>query len=501
MKMIALGSLVFLIGLGTSAVIAEAQTGDSTPPGPGATTVVNGANLGEVGLSWPAIAGATYYRIGWIAEADFLSAGDDWLERFAFVDIAGKTAYTITRLSPGEPYWFIVGSAEQRFGQAEWSTWVSLALNDDGQSCPTATEPMPVPTVQPTLGPTPGATSQSTNVGDYDSDDDGLIEVSNPAQLNAMRWDLDGDGSTTATGYTAAFPGALTGMGCPSSCNGYELTADLDLSTRFGDGLGWVPIGDRNFRWNATFDGDGHTISGLHIDRSDSENIGLFGISDDKSVIRNIGLDSVNVHGSEVIGGLIGSNHGTVIASYVTGNISGSSATSLVGGEVGGLAGENHGTIAASFSTAIVSSTGSWVGGLVGINAETIIASYSTGSVSGMGAVGGLVGLTYGSIQGSYATGYVSATRDSVGGLFGGRREDNTTASYWDTQTTGIPNLSGDAGKTTQELQAPTGYTGIYANWNVDVDGDSVADDPWDFGSSSQYPILKYGGLHVASQR
>ena len=58
---------------------------------------------------------------------------------------------------------------------------------------------------------------QAQETVDYDADDDGLIEVSSLAQLNAIRWDLDGDGSTTDTGYAAAFPNAVTGMGCPSA--------------------------------------------------------------------------------------------------------------------------------------------------------------------------------------------------------------------------------------------------------------------------------------------
>ena len=57
------------------------------------------------------------------------------------------------------------------------------------------------------------------------------------------------------------------------------------------------------------------------------------------------------------------------------------------------------------------------------------------------------------------------------------------------------------AGKTTGELQTPTGYSSIYANWNVNVDGVTGNDDPWDFGTSSQYPILKYGALQNVTQR
>ena len=366
---------------------------------------------------------------------------------------------------------------------------------------PTRRLPTLTPTRRPVQEPTSSPTGKIETGRDYDADNDGLIEVSNAAQLNAMRWDLDGDGASNASGHAREFPNAVAGMGCPSRCIGYELTDDLNLSSQFGSDAGWVPIGDRKFRWSATFEGNGRTISGMYISRGESENIGLFGVSDRGAVVRNVGLLSVNVHGSEVVGGLIGSNYGTIIACHVSGKISGSSVSSVVGGKIGGLVGDNWGTIVASFSAASVSSTGSWVGGLVGINARTVVASYSTGNVSGMGAVGGLVGLTFGTITSSYSIGHVSGTRDSVGGLFGGSRDDITTDSYWDTQTSGVPSDSGDAGKNTRELRAPTGYSGIYANWNVDIDGDGADDDPWDFGNANQYPVLKYGGTARVVQR
>ena len=71
---------------------------------------------------------------------------------------------------------------------------------------------------------------------DYDADDDGLIEVWNLAQLNAIRWDPDGDGSSGNSNYNEAYPLAQSAMGCPASgCRGYELAADLNLDTD-GDG-------------------------------------------------------------------------------------------------------------------------------------------------------------------------------------------------------------------------------------------------------------------------
>ena len=77
-----------------------------------------------------------------------------------------------------------------------------------------------------------------------------------------------------------------------------------------------------------------------------------------------------------------------------------------------------------------------------------------------------------------------------VGSNFADR--GTTRDSYWDTQTSGQSESAGGEGKTTSELQSPTGYTDIYANWNLDLDEDGIGDDLWDFGDSSQYPTLRH---------
>ena len=78
-----------------------------------------------------------------------------------------------------------------------------------------------------------------------------------------------------------------------------------------------------------------------------------------------------------------------------------------------------------------------------------------------------------------------------MGGLVGyATRNDRVAASYWDTETSGVTRGGGGAGRTTAELQEPTGYAGLYAAWDVDVDGDGAPDAPWDFGTSSTYPAL-----------
>ena len=303
------------------------------------------------------------------------------------------------------------------------------------------------------------AQAQSAN-GVYDTDGDGLIEVSNLAQLDAIRYDPEGEGSPAADNradYYGAFPGAVAGMGCPNGdCDGYELVADLDFDTNgsghadagdayWNNGAGWEPIGYR-----ATFDGDGHTIANLFINRTNPDAVGLFGSA--SGVIRNIGLLAANVTGRNNVGGLVGFNGGIGISisdSHATGAVTGS------GDNVGGLVGSS-GAISISDSHATVAVTGSGdnVGGLVGSSSSShssISDSHATGSVTGSGDnVGGLVGSFSGSISGSYATGAVTGSDvilggNMVGGLVGSFSGDISN-SYAAGTVAGVGQIGGLVG-------------------------------------------------------
>ena len=436
--------------------------------------------------------------------------------------------------------------------------------------------------------------------GNYDADGDTLIEISNLAQLNAIRWDLDGDGtpSGNASEYAAAFPVAAAGSVCPAdaTCAGYELMSNLDFDTgAAGDrtddtyhngGSGWEPIGkdtpvNDSVRYNAVFEGNGHTVTNLFINRGSTDDVGLFGAIGTAGVVRNLGVAGASVTAQQYVGALAGSSYGSISRSYASGTVSAAAndvgglvgwnggsishsyasgtvsaaandvgglvgwnsslisysyATAAVNGKsaVGGLVGENTHRIVASYASGPVTGSSNLVGGLVGNNngngddERRIIASYATGTVTGLAWVGGLLGQSNrGEVIASYATGTVastSATPVNVGGLVGGSFIAAFSDNYSDSQTTGRVFARGsddddrdshtdqdtddnnvlDAGetftpgvtpKTTAELQSPTGYNGIYANWeNIDLDGDSNTvdtNDFWDFGTDSQYPALK----------
>ncbi len=213
--------------------------------------------------------------------------------------------------------------------------------------------------------------------GDYDYDDDGLLEVRTLAQLHAMRLDPEGTGFVQEgrDDYFAAFPGTAGSSGCPDqSCTGYELAAHLDFDTNgngeadagddyWNDGAGWEPLSNAE---GVTFDGNGYTISNLFIRRVDV--VGLF--SSNYGTLQNIILAGADVTGgSDGTGGLVGVNIGTISNSSVSGDVSGIQS-------VGGLVGVNRDevfgiSISNSASAGTVSGKDD-VGGLVGINLHTV---------------------------------------------------------------------------------------------------------------------------------
>ena len=344
-------------------------------------------------------------------------------------------------------------------------------------------------------------TVRPTTTVDYDTDDDGLIEIRNLAQLDAVRYDNGGRGSGLATAHREAFTdggGGALACGGLLGCVGYELLANLDFDTDrdgtvdsdddyWNNGAGWMPIKTPTIGsitpYSAIFEGNGHTITNLFIDSSEND-IGLFGETTSSAVIRNLELVAVQVTGTDNVGGLVGSNGGAVSGCYATGKVSGDD-------DVGGLVGANwdDGFVLASYSTVQVTGDDR-VGGLAGSNRGEVTAAYATGRVVGDFEAGGLIGRNNGDVNVSYATGLVSG-RSTIGGLIGWNASGGAvTDSFWDSDTSGrTTGFSGQA-KTTAELQLPTAASGIYSTWNPDLDGDSMNDDPWDFGTSSQYPVL-----------
>ena len=217
------------------------------------------------------------------------------------------------------------------------------------------------------------------------------------------------------------------------------LTADIDLT-----GKGWTPIGtDYDNSYTGTFDGGGHTITGLTVTTND-EYAGLFGylgnFNNGAATVKNVVMDGIQItcnHRLGYAGGVAGFSWGTIENCSVSGSISG---TVSVGGVVGVQ--RDH-PITGCSSSATVKGTIN-VGGVAGqtIFGATLTACYATGNViieidrtqniSG----GGLVGFNDGiSLLSCYATGNVTSTGSSTGyvhiGGFLGDNYTTVTACYW----------------------------------------------------------------------
>jgi hypothetical protein len=337
-----------------------------------------------------------------------------------------------------------------------------------------------------------------------DGGSSGVLEFG--AHGNASFASLSGHLTINGNAYTLA--NSVTSLASAAGSSRYiALAVSYDASA---DGTySSSPLGE----YQGTFEGLGNTISNLSIDDEvTGDYTGLFYLT--SGTVENISLSKVNVTSSaaDALGGLVGDNQGTIfnahaqgsivggmidtggLAGYNFGTISASSARGRVvgnnaGGLVGlngssivnsyalvstravnggntalggGLVGENQGTIAASFAGGQVTSAASdtELGGLVGINFLGSIAnSYSTGAVSekGFHVAGGLVGFNLsGTVTDSYATGAVSSKKGEIGGLVG---DDlgTFTSSYWDTDTSGVTNLSQGAGNVSND----PGITGL----------------------------------------
>ena len=215
------------------------------------------------------------------------------------------------------------------------------------------------------------------------------------------------------------------------------LDTDIDLT-----GKDWTPIGtDYDNSYKGTFDGGGHTITGLTFTTND-EYAGLFGYLNRAGTVKNVVMEGVQITSNQIyggsIGGVVGSSYGTIENCSVSGSISG---TVYVGGVVGVQIG---GSITGCSSSATVKGTVD-VGGVTGQtnSSATLTACYATGNVTieinpAKNIAGGsLVGMNAGSrgLLACYATGNVTSTGSSTGqvhiGGFLGNNYTTVTAGYW----------------------------------------------------------------------
>lgn len=257
------------------------------------------------------------------------------------------------------------------------------------------------------------------------------------------------------------------------------LTADIDLK-----GIDWTPIGiDYNHRYTGTFDGGGHTITGLKITGND-QYAGLFGHIGSGGKVMNVKLEGVQIESDNemsVVGGVAGYSRGTLENCSVSGSVSGSGKNGFVGGVVGY---QNGGFLTGCSSSATVNA-GGIAGGVAGTSdlGATLTACYATGDVtlesSGTGSyyAGGVVGSNNNSstLIACYAWGSVSGSGSGtiyVGGVTGSNDSSTLTACY-------------HANGTVSGTGSGTIYTGGVAGWNYKSFNDPVITACY-WGSNSQ---------------
>ena len=255
------------------------------------------------------------------------------------------------------------------------------------------------------------------------------------AAAKDLGYTIESNGSYTVTSADGLMNIAKLVNGGKSDIN-ITLDTDIDLT-----GKDWTPIGtDYDNSYKGTFDGGGHTITGLTFTTND-ENAGLFGWLNRAGTVKNVVMEGVQITSHQIyggsIGGVVGSGWGTIENCSVSGSVSG---TVYVGGVVGVQIG---GSITGCSSSATVKGMVD-VGGVAGQtnSSATLTACYATGNViiemdpKKNIAGGSLVGMNAGSsLLACYATGNVTSTGSSTGymhiGGFLGNNYTTVTAGYW----------------------------------------------------------------------
>ena len=328
---------------------------------------------------------------------------------------------------------------------------------------------------------------------------------------NATDWQAGGEYTYTvslaaAKGYTIEDDGSYTVtsadglMNVAELVNGGKTDINITLDKNIDlTGKDWTPIGtSAHNSYKGTFDGGGHTITGLTFTTND-ENVGLFGHLNRDGTVKNVVMEGIQITSNQInggsIGGVVGFSWGTIENCSVSGSVSG---TVYVGGVVGAQWG---GSITGCSSSATVKGMAD-VGGVVGqVNGTTITltACYATGNVtleidpekniSG----GGLVGFNGGSsLLACYATGNVTSTGSSTGKVhIGGFLGDNyttVTACYWKNnhkQSTGYNDKATEATK----------VDGTEVTWQKAVDAMNTAlqnaGSEWRYELTGALPTLR----------
>ena len=329
---------------------------------------------------------------------------------------------------------------------------------------------------------------------------------------NATDWQAGGEYTytvslATARGYIIEDDGSYTVynadglMNIAELVNGGKTDINITLDKNIDlTGKAWTPIGtDYDNSYKGTFDGGGHTITGLTFTTND-EFAGLFGWLNRAGTVKNVVMEGVQITSNQIyggsIGGVVGSSWGTIENCSVSGNVSG---TVYVGGVVGVQIG---GSITGCSSSATVKGTVD-VGGVAGQTnlSATLTACYATGNViieinpKKNIAGGSLVGMNAGiSLLACYATGNVTSTGSSTGkvhiGGFLGNNYTTVTACYWKNN-----HEQGIGYNKENIVPEATKVDGTYVTWQKAVDAMNTAlqnaGSEWRYELNGALPTLR----------
>ena len=325
----------------------------------------------------------------------------------------------------------------------------------------------------------------------------------------------------------------------------YVLTQNIDCNntTNWNNGSGFIPIGNNTNKFTGSLDGQNYTINNMEISRGSSNDVGLFGATQNSYFV-NIVQNNTLIVGNQRTGSFIGIGTNSTLINILSYNVNvtgGVNTGSLIGylnsggglynshslnGEVKGISGNVGGLIGNADSTEIKDSytnnnvnivgTPYGYGGFIG-NAEFILVnnSYAKGNVNGANGVGGFIGTIVQSnihnsyatgnvtgnnivagfiaeafdtqVQNSYSTGFVTGT--SKAGFVGNWEPagNTVTNSYWDTETSGINSGGSGVGKNTSEMQDINTFTG----WSI-ARADIWTNEIWKINDGFDYPRLYF---------
>ncbi len=376
-------------------------------------------------------------------------------------------------------------------------------------------------------------------IDDIDTNSNGLVDIENWFELDLVRNQMRGygqrhqplgnqlpDGTFEDDSDTSGCPPRLLDGVLVRACQGYELMNDLDFDTNgngqidvgdefYDEGYGWTTIGHDSdiaqSSFQTRFNGNGHVIKNLYLNRFNGDQEGLFGATRD-AVIENLGLVGPLMHifaGSDV-GAIVGRAARTKVTDVYSTGLVQAHGSGAAGGLIG-YAMDSH--LEGTFNTGDVDllsqcdslcAAGGLVGKAVG---GSIIASFVTGNTAGNWTnTAGLVGLVEAgdwglpptSIEACFSAGFVGGNTP-IGG-FVATMPNDVVSSYWAVVRSSQPASAGNATPASfSQLTCPVSANNtscasvpLYTGWQAYVNDDGA--DYWDFGDSSELPGLCIDG-------